>query len=140
MTEYSKTTMPAGGAATVGDVGEGDTGSIHLMVIPYPARGHDLAALQVARKLLSYGVRITMVNIFSNMSQDHLVVCIAENISVVNLGIRPAHGPGPSGLPFLGDMESVQGETELLVRNLSPAVTCIISDQFLGWTQVCQFL
>lgn len=107
---------------------------IHLLVLPYPARGHDLAALQLARKFVPYGVRITVANIFSNMSAELLDICKAEGLAVKNLGIRPDPS-GSRNLPFLGHIESVQGETEGFVSSLSPSVTCILSDIFLGWTQ-----
>jgi len=108
---------------------------IHLLVLPYPARGHNLASVQLARKFVPYGVRVTVANIFSNMSADLLDVCKAEGFAVANLGIRPDQ-PGSFNLPFLGDVESVQGETEQFVSSQSPSVTCILSDIFLGWTQV----
>lgn len=108
---------------------------IHLLVLPYPARGHNLASIQLARKFVPHGVRITVANIFSNMSAELLDICKAEGFAVANLGIRPDH-PGFANLPFLGHVESVQGETERFVSSQSPSVTCIISDIFLGWAQV----
>jgi hypothetical protein len=113
---------------------------IHVLVIPYPARGHNLASLQLARKFLPYGVRVTLGNIFDNLSAELLDVCRTENITVTSLGVRPADR-GPANLPFMGDVESVQGETEQLVGSLASGidplpVTCIVSDIFLGWTQV----
>lgn len=129
--------LPEDGSAVDECQTRSSTSAAHLLVIPYPARGHNLASIQLARKFLPYGVRVTMANIFSNMSQDLLDVCETEDIKVVNLGICPAN-PGPSNLPFLGDVESVQGETKHLVASLTPAVTCILSDIFLGWTQVSQ--
>lgn len=112
---------------------------IHVLVIPYPARGHNLASLQIARKFLPYGVRVTLGNIFDNLSAELLDVCRTENITVTSLGVRPADH-GLANLPFMGDVESVQGETEQLVGSLASGidslpVTCIVSDIFLGWTQ-----
>lgn len=125
----------ADGAAVDAPADERST-ALHVLVIPYPARGHNLASIQLARKFVRYGVRITMANIFSNLSQDLLEICKTEEIQVVNLGVRPAH-PGHANLPYLSDVESVQGEAEQLLASLqSPAVTCILSDIFLGWTQV----
>ncbi|KAG0615797.1 hypothetical protein M758_5G067700 [Ceratodon purpureus] len=112
---------------------------VHMLVVPYPARGHNLVCIQLARKFLPYGVRVTLANIFDNLSPDLLHVCQTENITVANLGVCPAD-PGPGNLPFMGDVESVQGETEQLVANFasrtdSLPVTCILGDILLGWTQ-----
>ena len=113
---------------------------VHMLVVPYPARGHNLVCIQLARKFLPYGVRVTLANIFDNLSPDLLHVCQTENITVANLGVCPAD-PGPGNLPFMGDVESVQGETEQLVANFASGtdslpVTCIVGDILLGWTQV----
>ncbi|KAG0576275.1 hypothetical protein KC19_5G068000 [Ceratodon purpureus] len=112
---------------------------VHMLVVPYPARGHNLVCIQLARKFLPYGVRVTLANIFDNLSPDLLHVCQTENITVANLGVCPAD-PGPGNLPFMGDVESVQGETEQLVANFASGtdslpVTCIVGDILLGWTQ-----
>ncbi|XP_024399644.1 UDP-glycosyltransferase 76C1 [Physcomitrium patens] len=131
--------MAANGDAVAAPV-EGQKSGCHLLVIPYPARGHNLATLQLARMFLPYGVRITVGNIFDNMAQDFLDICRAEDMTVVNLGVRPADHPVNTNLPYFDVVKRVQGETEQLVERLnadteSPPLTCILSDIFLGWTQ-----
>lgn len=110
-------------------------GVIHLLVIPYPARGHSLAACQLARKFVRDGVRITLVDLFSDMAAEHLDICATEGIHVAKVGPADADR-GALPLPYLKLVESVEGETEQLIASLSQPVTCIISDFFLGWTQV----
>ncbi|KAG0615457.1 hypothetical protein M758_5G042700 [Ceratodon purpureus] len=124
---------PAFGDKSSGAAVGGD--GVHVMVIPYPARGHNVASIQLSRELVRHGARVTLVNIFDNISADRLLVCRRESIAVVDVGVCP-DAPGPGNLPYLREVESVQGETEQVVAEIgSPAVTCIVSDVFLGWTQ-----
>lgn len=119
----------------------GDDNKIHVAILPFPAAGHTRPAIQLARKLLSHGVRLTMFNIFESLEDEQLAALRAINLPVVNLGVRPAT-TRVLGLPYFDQTESLQGDLETVLENLlgaadgaAPALTCIISDIFLGWTQ-----
>ena len=119
----------------------GDGNNIHVAILPYPSTGHTQPAIQLARKLLSHGVRLTMFNIFESLEDEQLAALRAINLPVVNLGVRPAT-TRHLGLPYFDHIESLEGELETVLGNLLGAAdgaasppTCIISDIFLGWTQ-----
>lgn len=120
----------------------GDGNNIHVAILPYPAAGHTRPSIQLAKKLLAHGVRLTMFNIFESLEDEQLAALRALNVPVVNLGVRPAT-TRVLGLPFFDYVESLEGELETVLGNLlgaaadgaAPALTCIISDVFLGWTQ-----
>lgn len=127
---------PAAASSTIGD-GNNNNNIIHVAILPYPAAGHTRPAIQLAKKLLSHGVRLTMVNIFESLEDEQLAALRALNLPVVNLGVRPAT-TRVVGLPYFDHIESLEGELETVVGNLlgaAPALTCIISDIFLGCTQ-----
>lgn len=108
---------------------------VHVLVIPYPARGHSLAACQLARKFVRDGVRVTVFNLFHEMGDEQTELCASEGIEVLKVGPADAD-KGTVALPYLVVVNTVVPEAEQKIASLSPPVSCIIGDFFLGWTQV----
>lgn len=112
---------------------------LHAVIIPYPLEGHNLPAVQLARKLAGCGIEVTFANVFECLAQEHFEILHSDSIRTVNLGLATDPGPGP--LPYFKVVESLEGEAEKLLEKLSnenvaSPPTCLISDIFLGWTQV----
>lgn len=119
---------------TVPDGIVAEASGVHVLVIPYPARGHSLAACQLARKFVRDGVRVTVFNLFSEMGSEQSELCATDGIEVLRVGPADAD-KGTVALPYLKVVNTVVSEAEQLIDSLSPPVSCIIGDFFLGWTQ-----
>jgi len=120
---------------------------LHVVVLPYPAKGHSIPLLHFAKRLHGMGVVVTFVNTFSHLSREHFRTLDGLDISairVVPLGVPPAEGEGEGGLPYAKHVNGLVPEAEAMVAELfagkdeddAPAPDCIVSDMFLGWTQV----
>lgn len=121
---------------------------LHVVVLPYPAKGHSIPLLHFAKRLHSMGVMVTFVNTFSHLAREHfrtLEGLDRSTMRVVPLGVPPREGEGTSSLPFIHHVNELVADSELLVEGLfsqpgDAPPACIVSDMFLGWTQVsCGF-
>lgn len=121
---------------------------LHVVVLPYPAKGHSIPLLHFAKRLHGMGVVVTFVNTFSHLAREHFRTLDGLDISairVVPLGVPPAEGEGEGGLPYAKHVNGLVSEAEAMVAELfagkdddsdAPAPDCIVSDMFLGWTQI----
>lgn len=124
-------------------LGGGEKQRLHAVVLPYPARGHSIPLLHFAKRLHAMGVTVTFVNVFNHLSKE--VFRSLEGLDLTALRVVPLGDcslePGGGSLPYIRHTESLEPEAELLLESLfaqdpeSPPA-CIISDMFLGWTQV----
>lgn len=121
----------------------GKSQRLHAVVLPYPARGHSIPLLHFAERLQAMGVAVTFVNAFNDLSEEvfrSLKGLQHASMRVVPLGDSSVQ-PGGAWLPYLMHTESLQPEAELLLESLfaqDPECPpdCIVTDMFLGWTQV----
>lgn len=116
---------------------------LHAVVLPYPAKGHSIPLLHFAERLRAMGVTVTFVNVFNHLSEEvfrSLKGVEHTSMRVVPLGDSSVQ-PGGGSLPYVKHIESMEPEAELLLESLfaqDPELPpdCIVSDMFLGWTQV----
>lgn len=79
-------------------------GKLHVVVLPYPAKGHSIPLLHFAKRLHSMDVVVTFVNTFSHLSRAHfrtLDVLESSTMRVVPLGVPPPEGEGTGNLPYV---------------------------------------
>lgn len=115
---------------------------LHMVVLPYPAKGHSIPLLHFAKRLHSLGITVTFFNTFNHMTDEHFRTLdgLDSSMRVVSLGTTPQEGEGKGSLPYVNHVNDLVGETEdlmqkLIVENPSAPPASIISDMFLGWTQ-----
>lgn len=121
---------------------------LHAVVLPYPAKGHSIPLLHFAKRLHSMDVVVTFVNTFSHLSTEHfrtLDGLDSSSMRVVPLGVTPPEGEGSGSLPYVKRVNELVSDAEVMVAKLfseneDAPPACIISDMFLGWTQVSSFL
>jgi hypothetical protein len=120
---------------TVAVLDGGKSQRLHAVVLPYPAKGHSIPLLHFAERLDAMGVTVTFVNAFNHLSEEvfrSLIGLEHASMRVVALGDSSVQ-PGGGTLPYLRHVESLEAEAELLLESL---FDCIVTDMFLGWTQV----
>lgn len=120
-------------------------GRLHVVVLPYPAKGHSIPLLHFAKQLHSMGVFVTFVNTFNHLSNEHFRSIYGANeddnpMQVVPLGVTPPEGEGHTSLPYVNHVNTLVPETKILMTTLfarheDAPPSCIVSDMFLGWTQ-----
>lgn len=115
----------------------------HVVILPFPAKGHSIPVLHFARQLSALGVTITFVNAFDHIEpKDFKQVEGLDKLRVVGLGGLPQPGDEIGPLPMIPASERITQDFEDLLQELrstpglAPPV-CILCDMFLGWTQVC---
>jgi len=120
---------------------------LHAVVLPYPAKGHSIPLLHFAKRLHSMDVVVTFVNTFNHLSKEHFRTLDGlggSSMRVVPLGVTPPEGEGHQSLPYVEHVNELVTDAEVMVaelfaKNEDAPPACIISDMFLGWTQVSSF-
>ncbi|CAK9213508.1 unnamed protein product [Sphagnum troendelagicum] len=144
-----------------------DRALLHVIILPYPARGHSIPLLHFAKHLHSLGVTVTYVNVFNHLSKDVFdTVDInateeeeeeekvdqdhsnrnrsksrRRSIRVVQLGVPPVQTKAVRSLPYVREVGTLVEATEemmekLFAENQAAPPACLVSDMFLGWTQL----
>ncbi|CAN5963980.1 unnamed protein product, partial [Sphagnum jensenii] len=147
-----------------------DRALLHVIILPYPARGHSIPLLHFAKHLHSLGVTVTYVNVFNHLSKDvfDMVDINAteeeeeeeeeekvdqdhsnrnrsksrrRSIRVVQLGVPPVQTKPVRSLPYVREVDTLVEATEemmekLFAENQAAPPACLVSDMFLGWTQL----
>ncbi|KAG0606959.1 hypothetical protein M758_9G182500 [Ceratodon purpureus] len=115
---------------------------LHAVLLPYPAKGHSIPLLHLAKRLHSMGVVVTFANTYNHLSEEDLRSCdgLHSAIRVVLLGVPSPEWVGLESLPYSEHMEELVPEAERLVEELftrheDAPPACIISDMFLGCFQ-----
>lgn len=115
----------------------------HVVIMPYPSKGHSIPVLDFARKLSALPVTITFVNSYEHIKpKDFQSLEGLEKLRVMKIG-----GPILPGdeiarpLPMVDASERIIQDFEELVEKLIstpglPRPACLLCDMFLGWTQV----
>jgi hypothetical protein len=95
---------------------------LHVVVLPFPAKGHSIPLLQFSSRLHSMGVVVTFVNTFSHLSKEHFRTIEAlvdiRGIRVMPLGVLPAEGEGRGGLPCAAHVKRLVPDAEVLLAEL----------------------
>lgn len=114
----------------------------HVVVMPFPSKGHSTPFLHFAAKLTALGVTITFVNSYEHVQpQDFQSIGGLEQMKVVKIG-----GPVLPGddiakpLPMMAASERITQDLEDLLEKLVytpglPRPAALICDVFFGWTQ-----
>ncbi|KAG0601343.1 hypothetical protein M758_11G103000 [Ceratodon purpureus] len=115
---------------------EGSTEGLHAVIIPLPAQGHITPSLQLAKKLVARGFRITFVNTTQN--HDRLMQTRSKNEQTDNdIGFVSVSDGFPDDHPRLRDatafltglLEMGPAFEELFIKLLHKSpITCVIRD------------
>ncbi|KAI3706696.1 hypothetical protein L6452_24615 [Arctium lappa] len=125
--------------------------TLHFAVFPLPAQGHMVPMIDIARILAHHGCTITIITTPVNANRFNSVIERAIehklDIRVVELELRLADVGLPEGcesldmlssadpwFKLLGAIDMLEEPAEQVLRGLSPAPDCIISDNFIPWT------
>lgn len=117
---------------------------LHVVVLPYPAKGHSIPFLHFAKRLHSMDVVVTFVNTFNHLSKEHFRTLDglqdSGTMRVVPLGVTPKD-EGAGSLPYVEYVNDLVPDGELLMTQLlseypDAPPSCIVSDMFMGWTNV----
>jgi hypothetical protein len=123
-----------------------DRALLHVIILPYPARGHSIPLLHFAKHLHSLGVTVTYVNVFNHLSKDvfdMLDINATEeadeeeeekddqdhsngnrskstrrSIRVVQLGVPPVQTKAVKNLPYVREVDTLVEATEEMMEKL----------------------
>jgi hydroquinone glucosyltransferase len=122
-----------------------DRALLHVIILPYPARGHSIPLLHFAKHLHSLGVTVTYVNVFNHLSKDVFdTVDInateeeeegeekvdqdhsnrnrsksrRRSIRVVQLGVPPVQTKAVRSLPYVREVGTLVEATEEMMEKL----------------------
>lgn len=105
---------------------------LHVIFLPFPAKGHSLPMLHFAKQLHSAGVMVTFVNSYNHLSSQHFRD-LDSTIQIESLG----EPEGEECVATARHADELASDAELLIKNIytRAPLACIVSDMFLGWTQ-----
>ncbi|GJU37001.1 UDP-glycosyltransferase 83A1 [Tanacetum coccineum] len=117
--------------------------NVHVLVIPYPAQGHVIPLLEVARCLTIKGLKVTFVNteaahklIMSAWSEKDDPNDLMQMVSIPD-GMGPLDDRNDLGKLNETMSRVMPGKLEALIdginRSEGAKITCIIADYCMGW-------
>ncbi|KAK4437190.1 UDP-glycosyltransferase 90A1 [Sesamum alatum] len=124
----------------------GSLTSPHFVIFPFMSQGHTIPVLYLSRLLHSRSAAVTIFTTPGNSPpiraflQDTDVSVIElpfpQNVEGVPPGVENTHKlPSMASFPpFVESTKLMQKSFEQVLESLSPPVSCVISDGFLGWT------
>nr|XP_043605874.1 UDP-glycosyltransferase 83A1-like [Erigeron canadensis] len=117
-------------------------GKSHVLIIPYPAQGHVMPMIELARYLVQQGVKVTFVNtevtqkaVTSNWQNtdgfdDLMMVSIPD-------GLEPWEDRTDLCKLTISILETMPGKLEELIEKInkedSNKLNCVIADGGMGW-------
>nr|XP_043637584.1 UDP-glycosyltransferase 90A1-like [Erigeron canadensis] len=121
--------------------------SPHFVIFPFMSQGHTIPLLYLSRILTDRSITVTIITTPANYSA--IRVAIKNNsINIIDIPFPQNVVDVPPGIEltdnlpsmssfirFVEATEQLKPRFEELVSSLQPAVSCIISDGFLMWTQ-----
>lgn len=117
---------------------------LHVVIITVPCPGHLIPASQMAKHLLSLGMKVSCFN--TGINYPSVERHFEEKFGEVKIVFRPLRKENefvPPGkrleehldwIQHLNDEAMAERLAEAL-RNLTPPPACIISDMLVGWSQ-----
>ncbi|KAL0417002.1 UNVERIFIED_CONTAM: UDP-glycosyltransferase 90A1 [Sesamum latifolium] len=124
----------------------GSLPSPHFVIFPFMSQGHTIPVLYLSRLLRRRSAAVTIFTTSGNSPliraylQDTDVSVIElpfpQNIEGIPPGVENTHNLPSMAcfLPFVESTKLMQKSFEQALESLTPPVSCVISDGFLGWT------
>ncbi|PWA52584.1 UDP-glucuronosyl/UDP-glucosyltransferase [Artemisia annua] len=117
--------------------------SPHVLVIPYPAQGHVIPAMELTQRLVKQEVKVTFINtevnhklVTSNWLEKDSIGDLMQMVSIPD-GLEPWEDRSDIGNLTLSIMRTMSGKLEELIEKInkedSNKVTCVIADVCMGW-------
>lgn len=115
----------------------------HVLVIPYPAQGHAIPAMELTQRLVEQGVKATFINtevnhklVTSNWLEKDTFGDLMQMVSIPD-GLEPWEDRSDIGNLTLSLMQTMSGKLEDLIEKINKEdrnkVTCVIADVCNGW-------
>ncbi|KAF9624163.1 hypothetical protein IFM89_008101 [Coptis chinensis] len=124
-------------------------GRPHLLFVPYPAQGHVMPIMELAHNLVDLGFKITVAN--PESTHNRLVASTSNNVDEEDHIHMVAIPDGiETGKDIHEDVEKLYDAMEILMprhledqirkinesNNSDDRITCIITDEHMGWVFV----
>ncbi|KAL8199415.1 hypothetical protein R6Q57_012983 [Mikania cordata] len=115
----------------------------HVLLIPYPAQGHVTPLMEVARCLMSNGLKVTFVNTYfthkrvvSACSEIHGLSDMMQMVSIPD-GMEPCDDRSDLGKLTKAMFQLMPIKLEELIIEINKKddkkIECIIADCYMGW-------
>nr|GFA35086.1 UDP-glycosyltransferase 83A1-like [Tanacetum cinerariifolium] len=115
----------------------------HVLVIPYPAQGHVIPAMEFAQSLVKEGVKVTFINtkvsnrlVTSNCLDKDVFAGLLQMVSIPD-GLEPWEDRSDLRKLNLSIFKNMSGKLGKLIETINTAdgnkITCVIADGCMGW-------
>ncbi|KAF9625723.1 hypothetical protein IFM89_026531 [Coptis chinensis] len=118
----------------------------HLLVIPYPAQGHDMPLMELSYNLVHLGFKISFINTEYNhkcvtaaMSNNNDYEDLIHLVSIPD-GMEPGEDRNELGKLCDKIVNVMPGHLEDLINKINGSnnrddrITCVIADENMCWT------
>ena len=118
-------------------------GSLHVLVMPFPAQGHVIPFMELSQNLVKHGFKVTFVN--TDFSQERIVKSFAgkddvrDQIRLVSIpdGLEAWEDRNDLGKACEGILRVMPKKLEELMQEINGRddnkITCVIADGNMGW-------
>ncbi|GJY47428.1 UDP-glycosyltransferase 83A1 [Tanacetum coccineum] len=115
----------------------------HVLVIPYPAQGHVIPAMEFAQRLVKEGVKVTFINtevsnrlVTSNCLDKDVFGGLLQMVSIPD-GLEPWEDRSDIRKLTLSIFKNMSGKLGKLIETINTEdgnkITCVIADGCMGW-------
>ncbi|KAK9052477.1 hypothetical protein SSX86_029106 [Deinandra increscens subsp. villosa] len=115
----------------------------HVVVIPYPAQGHVIPTIELSRRLVEQGIKVTFVNtevnhelVTSNWLDKDGFGDLMQMISIPD-GLEPWEDRSDICKLTLSILQTMPSKLEEIIETInkedSSEVSCVIADDCMGW-------
>ena len=118
-------------------------GSLHVLVMPFPAQGHVIPFMDLSQNLVKHGFKVTFVN--TDFSQERIVKSftgkdnVGDQIRLVSIpdGLEAWEDRNDMGKSCEGIVRVMPKKLEELMQEINGRddnkITCVIADGNMGW-------
>ena len=118
-------------------------GSLHVLVMPFPAQGHVIPFMELSQNLVKHGFKVTFVN--TDFSQERIVKSftgkdnVGDQIRLVSIpdGLEAWEDRNDMGKSCEGIVRVMPKKLEELMQEINGRddnkITCVIADGNMGW-------